>query len=101
MNFNKDQLLNSYRFNLRYAHDLVSDLEEEQLYQTPRPGLEKIGARGMGEVYFAEDTQLERRIALKFLPTNLGVNPEMRKRFVRGAHAAGCLITQTSPRSTK
>jgi len=45
----------------------------------------KIGAGGMGEVYLAQDTKLQRRVALKFLPANLVSNEEVRTRFVREA----------------
>jgi serine/threonine protein kinase/tetratricopeptide (TPR) repeat protein len=47
--------------------------------------VEKIGAGGMGEVYLAEDTKLNRRVALKFLPVNLVAKEDVRTRFVREA----------------
>jgi len=50
--------------------------------------VEKIGAGGMGEVYLAEDTQLDRKAALKFLPTHLCQDEDYRKRFKREAQAA-------------
>ncbi|MGD8922020.1 MAG: protein kinase [Candidatus Zixiibacteriota bacterium] len=53
--------------------------------------LEKIGAGGMGEVYLAEDTKLERRVALKFLPTHLATNDDIRARFVREARTVAKL----------
>ena len=52
---------------------------------------EKIGAGGMGEVYLAEDTELGRRVALKFLPLNLAAENEHRARFKREAQAAAKL----------
>ncbi len=51
----------------------------------------KIGAGGMGEVYLAEDTELDRKVALKFLPAHLCEDEDCRKRFRREAQAAAKL----------
>src|SRR5210317_922130 len=53
--------------------------------------LEKLGEGGMGEVYLAEDTELNRNVALKFLPPNLCQDEDCRKRFKREAQAAAQL----------
>jgi len=53
--------------------------------------IEKIGAGGMGEVYLAEDTELDRKVALKFLPPHLCQDEDCRKRFKREAQAAARL----------
>jgi len=53
--------------------------------------IEKIGAGGMGEVYLAEDTELDRKVALKFLPPHLCQDEDCRKRFKREAQAAAKL----------
>jgi len=47
--------------------------------------LQKIGAGGMGEVYLAEDTSLDRKVALKFLPDVFTSDPERMARFEREA----------------
>jgi serine/threonine protein kinase len=44
-----------------------------------------IGSGGMGEVYRAEDTRLERAVAIKVLPAHLSQSPELRLRFEREA----------------
>ncbi len=53
--------------------------------------VEKIGAGGMGEVFLAEDTKLERQIALKFLPAHLIASEELLQRFYREAKAVARL----------
>jgi serine/threonine protein kinase/tetratricopeptide (TPR) repeat protein len=53
--------------------------------------VEKIGAGGMGEVYLAEDTKLNRRVALKFLAAHLLSNSDCVARFKREAQAAAKL----------
>ena len=47
--------------------------------------LTPIGAGGMGEVYRAKDTRLERTVAVKVLPSHLAASPESRQRFEREA----------------
>ncbi|HEY6221308.1 MAG TPA: serine/threonine-protein kinase, partial [Candidatus Eisenbacteria bacterium] len=47
--------------------------------------LAQIGAGGMGEVYRARDTRLERTVAVKVLPGHLTASPEVRHRFEREA----------------
>ncbi|MCH7674579.1 protein kinase, partial [candidate division KSB1 bacterium] len=53
--------------------------------------IEQVGQGGMGVVYKAEDTKLERTVAIKFLPRQITVNSEERERFKIEAKAAASL----------
>jgi len=50
--------------------------------------ISKLGAGGMGEVYLAQDAKLDRKVALKVLPSEVAANQNRMRRFVQEAKAA-------------
>jgi serine/threonine protein kinase len=67
------------------APSLARAVGEEFLLQR------EIGRGGMGVVYLAEDTQLQRHVAIKTLPPHLAADPAVRERFLREARTAAAL----------
>ena len=67
--------------------------------------LDKLGEGGMGEMFLALDTSLDRKVALKFLPPGLQGDEAARQRFLREAKSAAPrpwkrLISRTSSTGT-
>ena len=69
----------------------ISDKNSENLLLAHYRIISKIGAGGMGEVYLAEDTRLDRKVALKLLPDQFTADESRLRRFVQEAKAASSL----------
>jgi serine/threonine protein kinase/Flp pilus assembly protein TadD len=81
------------------ADDAANDTERTRSFAVLTPGvkithyeiIDKIGEGGMGEIYLARDTKLDRGVALKFLPNKFASERDFKARFKREARAAAAL----------
>ena len=73
--------------NDRYNSDALTVTLQAGARLGPYEILSPLGAGGMGEVYKARDTRLDRTVAIKILPDALAADPQFRERFDREARA--------------
>ncbi len=73
---------------IQFPKDL---LPEGSMFAKKYQIIKSLGRGGMGVVYQAKDTKLKRTVALKFLPHELIVEPDVRERFIQEARAAASL----------
>ncbi len=94
---NEKLTLASYLARFPTDHALVSDLFHRAVPAAPPDViahyrvLRKLGAGGMGEVFLAEDTKLDRQVALKLLPKEMANDARRRQRFMTEAKAVSAL----------
>ena len=92
-----DSLLSAHEEAKAFIEDSASDvaaslLAESHPKQVGQYRIEKLlGAGGMGEVYLAEDTRLNRKVAIKFLTPLRDSNEQGQRRLLREARAAAKL----------
>ncbi len=72
------------------ADEKINNLEIDSLLGHYRI-LKPLGAGGMGEVFLAEDTRLNRKVALKILPADVAHDAERMRRFIQEAEASAAL----------